>query len=57
VGEQVLVLGRFKGRGTASGVAVEYGFAQLITLRDHEIVRWEHFASEAQALEAAGLSE
>jgi hypothetical protein len=29
----------------------------LWTLRDGNLVRWEGFASEAEALEAAGMSE
>ena len=46
-----------KGTGKGSGVHVERSFATLYTLLDGKIVRVTMFPSEAEALEAAGLSE
>jgi len=46
-----------KGRGKGSGVPVQRSFAALYTLIDGKITRITFFASEDQALEAAGLQE
>jgi ketosteroid isomerase-like protein len=45
------------GRGKSSGVPVRRSFAPLYTVIDGKIARITFFASEEQALEAAGLSE
>lgn len=43
------------GRGTASGVPVRLEYVQLVTIRENVVVRLDNYASEAEALEAAGL--
>ncbi|MDX6588183.1 MAG: SnoaL-like domain [Solirubrobacterales bacterium] len=48
---------RLLGRGMESGVAVEQAQWHVIEWRDGLVVRWHTFPSEAEALEAAGLSE
>jgi ketosteroid isomerase-like protein len=57
LGEQVLVLGTFHGEGRGSGVEVTREAAWLTTLRDGLFAHTQTFASQADALEAAGLSE
>jgi ketosteroid isomerase-like protein len=57
LGEQVLVLGIFHGRGHGSGVEVTRESAWLTTLRDGLLAQMQTFASWTAALEAAGLSE
>jgi uncharacterized protein len=56
-GDDVVVLGRFRGRGIESGAVVEANVAQLMTVRDGKLVRGVLFQSRSDALEAAGLSE
>ncbi len=56
-GENVVVLGRFHGRGTTSGADVEANVSQLLTFRDGLLVRAKLFQSSSEALEAAGLWE
>jgi ketosteroid isomerase-like protein len=46
-----------EGRGKGSGVPVRQSFAALYTVIDGKIARITFFPSEAQALEAAGLSD
>jgi ketosteroid isomerase-like protein len=53
----VLAVVTEEGRGKSSGVPVQRSFAPLYTVIDGKIVRITFFPSEAQALEAAGLSE
>jgi ketosteroid isomerase-like protein len=53
----VLVKLRVTGRGSASGVPVQVEYVQLWTIRGGRVVRLDNYASEAEALEAAGLSE
>ena len=48
---------RVTGRGSASGVPVETEYVQLWTIRGGLAVRLDNYESEAEALEAAGLSE
>jgi ketosteroid isomerase-like protein len=55
LGDRVLVLSRQSGTGKASGVPVEKEQADLITLRDGKIVRWEAYWDRADAKRAAGL--
>ncbi len=52
-GNMVLVLGRFHGRGKASGVEFSADAAWLCELHDARITRVRFFADEAAALEAA----
>jgi ketosteroid isomerase-like protein len=57
LGEQVLVLGTFHGRGHGSGVEVTREAAWIVTLRDGLFAQSRTFVSWAEALEASGLSE
>jgi hypothetical protein len=57
LGEQVLVLGTFHGRGHGSGVEVTREAAWITTLCDGLFAESRTFVSWAEALEAAGLSE
>ena len=53
----VLAVVTEEGRGKSSGVPVQRSFAPLYTVIDGKIARITFFPSEADALEAAGLSE
>jgi ketosteroid isomerase-like protein len=55
--DQVVVATRQSGRGRQSGIEVTMEFTFLFTLQDKKITEWRLFLREAQALEAAGLSE
>jgi uncharacterized protein len=57
LGDRIVVVHRFVGRGQGSRVPVEVREASLWTLRQGKAIRQEAFASKAEALEAAGLSE
>jgi ketosteroid isomerase-like protein len=56
-GDEVLVKGSEVGRGVTSGAEVRTINHELLTFRDGMIVRIREFYNEANALEAAGLSE
>ena len=56
-GDQVIAMSRQRGRGKTSGAAAELELAQIITLRDGEILRIENYLDRTEALEAAGLRE
>jgi ketosteroid isomerase-like protein len=57
-GDRVVVLGRLVGKGKGSGLEVEQPLAQIITVQDGRVVRWEiGYANRHDALEAAGVSE
>src|SRR4051794_39855214 len=53
----LLVKLRVMGHGSASGVPVKVEYVQLVTIRGGLLVRLDNYASEAEALKAAGLSE
>ena len=55
--DYVIVAITTSGRGKRSGVEVRMEFAFLFTVHDEKITEWRLFVREAQALEAAGLSE
>ena len=55
--DHVLASARWWGRGPSSGIQVEFDISALVSFREGKIVRMQFFASEQQALEAAGLSE
>ena len=57
LGDQVFVKGRIHGHGAGSGAAFERALWGLMEFRNGKQVRYRTFASEADALEAAGLSE
>jgi uncharacterized protein len=54
--DHVLASCRWWGRGPSSGIEMEADIYALLTLRNGKVVRWQFFASEQQALEAAGVS-
>jgi ketosteroid isomerase-like protein len=56
-GNQVIVTIRIGGRGKASGAPVERTWSYVCSLRDGMIYHVRTFTSQAEALEAAGLSE
>ena len=56
-GDEVVLAVRIFGRGKASGADVDTVTGQVLTLRDGKVVRWRVFDNQAEALEAAGLSE
>jgi ketosteroid isomerase-like protein len=56
-GDRVVAITRQRGRSTATGITVELESAQVWTLREGKQVRMDMYASPAEALEAAGLSE
>jgi SnoaL-like domain len=53
----VLVRARLRGKGRASGISLDALVFQLWELSDGKVVRSQIFMTEAQALEAVGLSE
>jgi ketosteroid isomerase-like protein len=58
LGDDVLVLVEFGGRGKASGVPTEALLGGcLFSFRDRRVIRLTTFTDRAEALEAAGLSE
>jgi ketosteroid isomerase-like protein len=48
---------RFSGTGAGSGLATEGRTWQALILRDGRICSWRAYETEAEALEAVGLSE
>jgi ketosteroid isomerase-like protein len=56
LGEGVLVLGTFHGKGHGSGVEVTRQSAWLLTFRNGLVTQISSYASWADALEAVGLS-
>ena len=57
VGDKVLVLVRWVGRGQASGAQGEISMAMVWTIREQAVTSIEFFLDRARALEAVGLSE
>ncbi len=53
-GERVVVLGRFQGRGKASGRTLDAPFAHVWTLRDGKLVHFRNYPDTANFLEALG---
>jgi ketosteroid isomerase-like protein len=53
----VVLLGHARFRGRASGVEVDSESGLVITLRDGKIIRSVDYMSQAEALEAAGVSD
>jgi hypothetical protein len=51
------VRGRLYGQGAGSGASIERAMWLANEWRDKKTVWWCSFGSEAEALEAAGLSE
>jgi ketosteroid isomerase-like protein len=55
LGDRLLCLGFFRGRGQASGVQLEQEYAQLLTLREGLVTRDEGWFRWEEGLRAAGL--
>ena len=53
--DQVVMLGRLRARGRASGVDLDVPIGVVWTLRDGKVVRAKTFSGQADALRAAGL--
>ena len=56
-GSHVVVPAHVRGRGRESGVDIELPITYVFTLRDGKVVMVRDFKDEAEAREAAGLSE
>jgi ketosteroid isomerase-like protein len=56
LGDRVLVLGTFHGRGRGSGVEASVEAAWVLAIRDGFVVHLRAFATWDEALEATGLS-
>jgi hypothetical protein len=54
--ERVVVYVRDRGRIKGSDTEIDTRLIHVWTLKEGKILRWQLFADEAQALEAAGLS-
>jgi len=57
LGEQVLITGRQRGRGRASGVEVDSPRACVVAVRDGAVSELRYFTEPAEALGALGLEE
>ena len=57
LGDWTLVHGRLRGQGAGSGAPMERTMWLAVKWRDRKTVWWRAFASEAEALDAVGLSE
>jgi uncharacterized protein len=57
LGDFVLVMVRYTGRGESSGIGLDQRFATLFELRDGKTVTMRDYSTRAEALDAAGLSE
>ena len=57
LGDITVVRGRLHGHGLESDASFEQSFWQTVKWRDRKCISWHIFRSEAEALEAAGLSE
>jgi uncharacterized protein len=57
-GERVVVVGRMRGKGKASGAEVDQSYAGIWTIRGGRVIRWElGYEDRRVALDAAGLRE
>ena len=56
-GDYMIVPYRFGGRARHTGLPVEFSFVALFAMQDGKVTRLEVHRTEAEALEAAGLSE
>lgn len=52
-GDQVVVFGRYRARGVASGVEVDWSLSQVADFRDGKIVRLEAYSDADEALGAS----
>ena len=51
-GDRVVTVFHEQARGAGSGAAVEFGFAQVWTIRDGRIIRYEEYRDKSEALKA-----
>jgi len=56
-GDRVVVIATMRGRGSASGVAIERRHGSVWTIRNGKAVRFQWFYEPDEALEAGGLLE
>jgi len=56
-GDKLVIESRTSGTGQGGGVRAEQRFWQAGAVRDGQIVWWKFVRTEAEALEAVGLSE
>jgi ketosteroid isomerase-like protein len=52
LGDYIVVLARYRGKGRGSGVEIEQEGAHVFRLRDGKVIRLEIFASRARAIES-----
>ena len=57
LGDSGIAALRVRGHGLDSGVPIEETVWAAAEWRDGKVTRWRNFGSEAEALEAAGLSK
>jgi ketosteroid isomerase-like protein len=57
LGDRVLILGTFKGRGRGSGAPADQPYAVIVDFRGDRIWRVRGYLDRAEGLRAAGLSE
>jgi ketosteroid isomerase-like protein len=57
LGDQVVGVGHFRGRGKGSGVVTETPFAYVVDFRGGKAIRVRSYLDPKEALDAAGLSE
>lgn len=55
-GEDVLVVGRERGRGSTSGASISARHYSIVTVRGGKILRYREFYDEQTAFAAAGLA-
>ena len=53
----MVVFAAWHGRGKASGVATEWRFGAVRTLREGKVISIVSYSDPAEAVEAAGLSQ
>jgi ketosteroid isomerase-like protein len=56
-GETIVVLGRVRGHGRASGVELDSPISWMVDFRGGRVVRMRDFLDAKDALEATGASE
>ena len=56
-GERVAIVFVVRGRGAGSGITLEQPLAQVVTLRQGQIIEVRDYFSREEALEAVGSSE
>lgn len=53
----MVLVGRVKGSGLSSGIAVDNDWADLLTTSSGRVIREQVFFDRAEALEAVGLPD